>query len=304
MYDKSDKEFTESKVGSQVLTESQGDVYFARMHSSLGDKEKVLPFVKQGKVLDVGAGGGELSEVLRLAGNEVWALDGSSEAIARISEDFPLVHTVPAFSHEVGSMFPEKTFDTIVCSSILHEVYSYGDPRNGEYSVMAVLDALWNFYHLLKPGGVLIIRDGVMPTGWMKDTMMSLKNDDAVEFLEMYREKAPFYSSTPGIRKVNFVESGPRIYNGSLASVMEFLFTLTWGWDAAIRETQELYGVFTEEEYCRNLEMLGFTVEHSEQYLQPGYSEHLDPVADIFDCAVGEKMSLPSSNMILTARRP
>lgn len=286
-----------------MLTKSQDDTYFARMRSSLGDKEGILPYVKPGNVLDVGAGGGELSEALRLAGNEVWALDGSDEAYARISENFPEVHAVRAFSHEVLNIFPKNSFDTIVCSSILHEIYSYGDPTNGPYSVNAVLDALESFYQLLKPGGVLIIRDGVMPTEWNKQVIVHLKTDDAVKFYEMYREEAPFYSETSGMRRVHLANVEKGFYRGTLASAMEFLYTLTWGWNSAPRETQELYGVFTEDSYGGYLADLGFNVEHSEQYLQPGYPQHLNGVADILDI-LGNSHTFPSSNMILIARRP
>lgn len=286
-----------------MLTKSQDDVYFARMAASLGDKESILQFVEPGKILDVGAGGGELSEVLRLAGNEVWALDGSSAAIARISANFPEIHTVEAFSYEVLDIFPENSFDTIVCSSILHEVYSYGDPSNGSYSVSAVLDALLAFYKLLKPGGILIIRDGVMPTDWNEQVTVHLKTSDSVKYFEMYKSQAPFYSDTPGLRTVSFEKVSRNLFKGNLASAMEFLYTLTWGWNSAPRETQELYGIFTENDYCAVLETTGFVVEHSEQYLQPGYPQHLNGVADILN-NFGNKHAMPSSNMIITARRP
>lgn len=286
-----------------MLATSHDDRYFARMSSSLGDKKRILDFVKPGKILDVGAGAGDLSEVLRLAGNDVYALDGSSEAIRRIQDKYPAVKAVTAYSYDVLELFEHHSFDTIICSSILHEIYSYGDPVNGTYSVDAALDALRSFFKLLKPGGKLVIRDGVMPTEWGREITMRLSTSDAVKYLEMYENKAPFYSERPGIRKVHFDKISENCFKGTLASAMEFLYTLTWGWGSAERETQELYGVFTEPEYCNVLENVGFTIEHAEQYLQEGYSEHLEGVTDIFD-SFGNKQILPSSNMILVARRP
>lgn len=287
-----------------MLTETQDEVYFARMRSALGDKSRIVDFVKPGTVLDVGAGGGELSEVIRQAGNEVFDLDGSSEAIKHIQEDFPKIHALLGLTENARELFSDETFDTIVCSSVLHEVYSYGNTNGNKMSLETVIETLNDFFKLLKPGGVLIIRDGVMPTQWDKDVIVRLKTQDAIDFLEMYREKAPFYSETRQIRKVSLSELSPGVYKGNLASAMEFLYTLTWGWNSAPRETQELYGIFTEEGYCRTLEMLGFEVEHSEQYLQSGYPEHLNPVADILDHTFGETLPLPSSNMIIAARRP
>lgn len=275
------------------------------MASSLGDKERLLEFVSPGKILDVGAGGGELAEELRLRGNEVYALDGSSEAIRRIEENFPKVRAVAGYTHELSSLFKPASFDTIICSSILHEVYSYGDPTNGKYSIRSVMDTLDSFFKLLKPGGVLLIRDGIMPTLWDEEVRMELKNSDSVKFLEMYQGAAPFYSPTADFRRVSFEEipETSNIYRGTLSSAMEFLFTLTWGWKSAERETQELYGIFTETGYRLALSVNGFDVEHSIQYLQPGYPQHLSGVADIFD-SFGNRKNLPSSNAIFVARRP
>jgi SAM-dependent methyltransferase len=288
-----------------MLTKSHDATYFARMAASLGDKERLLEFISPGKILDVGAGGGELAEALRLRGNEVHALDGSSEAIKRIEENFPEVHAVTGYTHELDSLFEPASFDTVICSSILHEVYSYGDPVNGTYSIHSVMDALVSFFKLLKPGGVLLIRDGIMPTLWEEEIRMELKNSDSVKFLEMYKEMAPFYSETPDFRRVSFEEisENSHSYRGTLASAMEFLFTLTWGWKSAERETQELYGVFTESGYRLALSVVGFDVEFSTQYLQSGYPLHLDGIADIFD-SFGNKKNLPSSNAIFVARRP
>lgn len=288
-----------------MLTKSHDAVYFARMAASLGDKERLLEFISQGKILDVGAGGGELAEELRLQGNEVYALDGSSEAIKRIEENFPKVHSVTGYTHELDSLFEPASFDTIICSSILHEVYSYGDPINGICSIRSVMDSLESFFKLLKPGGVLLIRDGIMPSNWDETVTVNLKTEDAANFLKMYKVMAPFYSDSTDFRRVslNEVSDGPNSYTGSYASAMEFLYTLTWGWKSSERETQELYGVFTESGYRLALSVVGFDVEHSTQYLQPGYPRHLEGIADIFD-SFGNKKNLPSSNAIFVARRP
>lgn len=286
-----------------MLAETQGDLYFNRMASSIGDKSRMLPFIREGAILDVGAGGGELSEFLRLHGNNVTALDGSIEAINRIQENYPEVETIQAFTYELESLIPDESFDTIVCCSILHEVYSYGDPTNGILSLDSLIESLQEFYKLLKPGGRLIIRDGVMPTEWDKTVTVRLKNQDAVRYLEMYKETAPFYSDESSMRKVSFKKLSEFEYSMNLASAMEFLYTLTWGWESSERETQELYGVFAENDYCEKLKEIGFSIQHSEQYLQPEYPEHLLPVSEILD-AEGNIMEFPSSNMIIVAEKP
>lgn len=286
-----------------MLTETQGELYFNRMASSIGDKQRIVSYINKGNILDVGAGGGELSEFLRISGNTVTALDGSSEAVKRIKNNFPKINTLEAYTYELESLIPDETYDTIICCSILHEVYSYGDPINGKLSMDSLDNSLKEFYKLLKPGGKLIIRDGVMPTEWSKKVIVRLKNKDAVKYLEMYKRKAPFYSETEGLRKSSFTKLSEFEYSMTLASAMELLYTLTWGWESAERETQELYGVLTETDYCRKLKEFGFTIEQSEQYLQAEYPEHLIPVSEILDTD-GTLLDFPSSNMIIVARKP
>lgn len=286
-----------------MLTETQDDLYFTRMKSSLGDKERLLPFINKGRVLDVGAGGGEFSEFLRLSGYDVVATDGSPEAVERIQLNFPNVPAAKVYSHHLPDVFAEQTFDSIVCSSILHEVYSYGGGKYARYDLDSVRSALFDFYKLLKPGGTLVIRDGVKPNDWQQQVIVHLKNDDSVRFLESYMKNAPFYSHQPDEDAIHFEKLSEHSYKMNYRSAMEFLYTLTWGWSSASREIQELYGVFTEKEYSEEISDKGFTVVHSEQYLQPGYPEHLNPVADISD-RMGRSIALPSSNMIIVARRP
>jgi SAM-dependent methyltransferase len=287
-----------------MITESQDERYFARMASSLGDKMRILDYLKRGDVLDIGAGSGELAETIRLAGNEVWALDGSSEAIRRIQDHYPLVNVVEAYSYEVLEAFKDQRFDTIVCSSVLHEVFSYGTIDHEPFSKKSVIEALEDFMLLLKPGGRLIIRDGVIPDNGSELFTVKLKSQDSVEFLEMYRKEAPFYGDrlSPVLVEISNTDN-PMEFEANGVSVMEFLYTLTWGWDSAIREVQEIYGFATESEYSALLENLGYEVEYSEQYLQAGYVDALFKVTDIFD-TLGNKRELPSSNMLLVARRP
>lgn len=281
-----------------MLTKSHDTRYFDRMASSLGDKRQILELVKSGRVLDVGAGGGDLSEVLRLAGNEVWAVDGSEAAIERMNERYPEVNTTHALVADLLDHYEVESFDSIVCSSILHEVFSYS-----ETPFASVVDAMIVFKKLLKPSGRLVIRDGVMPTDWLAPTQIRFKSDDVTDFLAMYEVDCPFYDvDGSGYQDVYLERVGVDLLAGTRASVMEFLYTYTWGWGSAEREVQELYGIMTEEQYVDLLGSFDFKVLSADQYLQPGYPENLKKVVDILDDE-GNQIEFPSSNMVIVAEK-
>src|SRR5690606_14556864 len=99
--------------------------YFERMAASLGDKARILPWVNGHRVLDVGAGGGELALAIAGLGAEVWALDPSPDSLARLRRTGRL-HVLEGLADEVATLVRDIRFDVIVCSAVLHEVYSYG----------------------------------------------------------------------------------------------------------------------------------------------------------------------------------
>lgn len=291
-----------------MIENSQDNRYFDRMAHSLGDKSRVLEYLRNGNTLDVGAGGGELSEAIRTQGMPVWALDGSLNALRRIKETYPKVPVVKAFAEDVGELFDHNAFFNIVCCSILHEVFSYGDKNN------SLKAALQGFHKTLVPHGRLIIRDGVMPDNWNEIARIKFKTDDGQKFLEYYKNNSPFYvndSETKNnnasqsfnlFQKVHFDDVDENVIEGNMASIMEFLYTYTWDWGSAERETQELYGVLTESMYKELLNECGFNVVESYQYLQEGYVNYLSDLVEIFDDE-GSPVSFPSSNMLIVAEK-
>lgn len=280
-----------------MLAETQDKRYFDRMASSLNDKKRVLDYVKQGRVLDVGAGGGELSNVLQKFGNSVWAIDGSEASIHRINERFPDVNTLTCYVSELADHFEEGFFDTIICSSILHEVFSYAE-GNMDDKFDAVEEAFGIFHNLLAPGGCLVIRDGIRPDDAEKVVRLRFETMDGVDFFDRYSVVSPFYLNGT----VHFDHDG-EYFVGSYASAMELLYTYTWGWDSFDRESQELYGIYTLSDYVDVLNRkFGFVVEDSYSYLQQGYVDNLAPLVEISDIA-GNVVNFPPSNMMIVASR-
>lgn len=289
-----------------MLTETQDDTYFERMASSIGDKARLLPLTEGTRVLDVGAGGGEFAEMERLRGAHVTALDGSRVAIGRIVEKFPHVDVLHADASTIHDRFGADEFDTVVCSALMHEVFSYGTPATGGYSLTAVDQVIDSISTVLKTDGVLLIRDGVMPHDWDRQVTIETvpgATSDVLAFFLWYAQQAPYFNTTGDQRTVHLtIGDDGRSLTGNLASAMEFLYTYTWGWAPSERETKELYGVFPLTDWWAVLTEHGFAVEFSEEYVQPGYVEYLSARARIVDES-GVEVPWPSTNMIVKARK-
>lgn len=91
-----------------MLENTHSQLYFSRMQSSLGDKTRMIDYLRAGTVMDFGAGGGDLSEYVRMHGYDVLAVDGSEKAIQRTRETYPHVKTMRAMSDEILDVFPDR----------------------------------------------------------------------------------------------------------------------------------------------------------------------------------------------------
>lgn len=287
-----------------MLAGTQNELYFERMARSLKDKVKMLPHVKPGKVLDVGAGGGELTLALIELGNDAIALDGSQEAISHIVDKG--VPAVCNFTHEVAQVFPSETFDTIVCSSILHEVFSYGDDTaDSAFTVHSLENSIKQFHEVLVTGGRLVIRDGIAPANRDEQIKILFKDPDGVRMANKYLNMIPFRADTlpAGMHEVGFiVDEIEQSLIGDAHSIMEFLYTYTWGEASYEREAQELYGVFTLDEYSAFLESHGFHITYAEEYLQEGYPQHLKNKVALYR-EDGSEAPFPMSNCLIVAEK-
>lgn len=234
--------------------------YFARMASALGDKARILPHVRPGHVIDAGAGGGELAGMLaQLPDVTVTALDLAEESLARLRDGGRFAVRQRELGSDTDALTAEPA-STIVFSAVLHEVFSYArDPWT------ALERALGQARATLAPGGVVIVRDGVMPD--RPGEPAELRGSDAA-LLDRYLALSP-YAET----RLELVRPG--VWSGTRHAVSEALCTLTWGADSLPREALERFQLATLDGYAELLERAGLRVIHREATTQPGYREHL-----------------------------
>ena len=245
--------------------------YFDRMGSSLGDKARmVLPHLRGPRVLDVGAGGGELTAAIAGAGFRTSALDAAPDAIDRLTALGVLHEVRRGYAEQVPQLFDEP-FDTIVVSALMHEVYSYGtsptaaSPQLG-YDAVAL--TLTRFGESLRDRGRLIIRDGVMPERPREPAAVDGLSAEDIEALQDYLRRSPH----PMLRALHL--RGQSL-TGTRHAIAEFLFTLTWGIETFPREALERYQLFTLAGYSDHAGDRGFDLVHSETVTQRGYVDAL-----------------------------
>lgn len=239
-------------------------VYAAGMDASLGVKILDLcPHIVPGLIVDKGCGTGSLlihlSELFPTS--QIVGMDLSRELL-RLAEShhYPHQNVSIVKGNIIPRHFAAGTVSTVLFSSVIHEVYSY----NG-YDRGTVRRALASSREELRPGGRLIIRDGVRPP--RPESRVWLFCD--VETEERFRRFAHDFkgkSRTPGVRFEERPFDGRLAFRLSLHEANEFLSKKDYLANWAI-EVNEEFGVFTLEEWREELESLGFRIVEARGYV-------------------------------------
>lgn len=239
--------------------------YMEQMNKNIDDKLRIMDWITGDRVLDAGCGGGEFLLRLHQSGYDAYGLDFSLLSYKELYKK----GLNKWFIH--GDILNMKTYlegmniDTIVFSSVLHEVYSY----NG-FDIQKVIETLKNAYDALPVGGRIIIRDGIKTRDGHKKVLIRFKDVNDVLFLTEYCKRFEG-------RKVTFESVDKLTYKMELNDAMEFLYTYTWGWESFDREVQEQFGIATPNEYVNfvKFNLPKAKVLHKENYLQHGYVDYL-----------------------------
>ncbi len=265
------------------------DTYFARMAAGLGDKARILDHLLPGSVLDLGAGDGRFVARLRDAGWDAVGLDASASAVRRSGG---LVRQ--GLIQDADALFAPGGFDNVVLPSVLHEVWSYspgstsrdaatGDAAGGSGDASgdsAARDgardrAVATASGMLRPGGRLIVRDGVGPDDPDTECRVRFLTEGARAFFDEWLAMPPW-----GDGRASGIAWSDGMVVGDARWTTEFLLTNVWGADSLPREGLEFYTVAgTPADAAARLSRVSRrAVLHTETVTQPGYVEHWTPL--------------------------
>lgn len=270
--------------------------YAAGMDASLEPKLKdILPHVRPGKIVDKGCGTGALLvELSKLhPTSQIVGMDLSREFV-RVADGlhYPNQNVSIVRANIVHRHFPPGSVNTILFSSVMHEVYSYSG-----YNRDVVRLALSNSRDELELGGVVIIRDGVKPPE--RKVWMRLDGEAEGRFRRFVKE-----FKGQGIRyeerellHVNWFLLGMHEANEFL-SKKDYLAN----WDAEVKEE---FGVFTLEEWKKELTQAGYRVRVAKSYLNPWIEKNrYEGKAWLYadkGAQHGEELPFPDTTMLITA---
>lgn len=277
------------------------DKYLATMNDTENStKNSIIDYAVGDTIVDVGSGGGVLLELLEKTypQKNIIGTDISTNVIEELErKKADGNHNWELYKHNfVNDAFTQKTPDTIIFSSILHEIYSYTETDFGKFNSMSVRKALKHAYESLSEGGRIIIRDGIMTEG--RDTLsVTFKTEDGFHFFEAFRKDFKGVGAYPRNDLAYTLKDGMHTVTGDANFMREFLYTYTWGKESYSHEVQEQFGYWTIREFIEFFKSLGATVICAKEFLEEGYVTHLSPLVDLN----GSKF--PNSNCIIVVEK-
>ena len=277
--------------------------YLNTMNSSLKNKAPILEYMVGKNILDVGPGGGALRDLIEQKDENlnVYGIDISSNVIDALTKkklkENKKWNLVKGDALNLDNYFKKGGLDTIIYSSIIHELYSY-IPYNGKkFNIDTIKQALKSSYGVLPKGGRIIIRDGIKTEPENQYRIIEFKDISDIEILNRYCKDFKG-------RKISYEKIDENKVKMLVNDAMEFLYTYTWGEDSYPLEVQEQFGYLTPTEYIKlikdNLDHCKILVCNA--FLQEGYESNLLNKISFYD----ENMNiskLPNSTCIIVIEK-
>lgn len=280
------------------------DSYLSQMNETADYKAVILDYVTGSKVLDIGPGGGVLLDLIEQRMPEVTpvGIDISSNVIEALQQrkarEGHRWEVLQGDALNLKDFVETGSVDTVIFSSILHELYSYV-PLNGvKFNHDTVAAALTSAFEVLAEGGVIIIRDGIMTEPVSQQRRIRFLEQDGLLWLKRYAQDFAG-------RKIRYEVLDEQEVLMPVNDAMEFLYTYTWGEEAYVHEVQEQFGYFTPGQYADFIKRtLGeqAKIEVFRHYLQEGYTEALAGRVMVTN-ERGQEVALPDSTCFIVIRK-
>ncbi|MBM7588347.1 ubiquinone/menaquinone biosynthesis C-methylase UbiE [Bacillus pakistanensis] len=280
------------------------EIYLENMNSAADDKRVILDWLIGDNILDIGPGGGVMLNMIEeeTGGKNVIGIDISENVIESLNKKKQAENkswkVVKGDALNLSETFPPNSLDTIIFSSIIHELYSY-IPFNGKrFNHDVIAEALKSAFSVLKPGGRMIIRDGIMTENKGLNRIIRFRNEEGIHFLKQYK------NDFKG-REIKFEVISSNTVKMPINDAMEALYTYTWGEESYVHEVNEQFGYFTPNEYKSYiLNTLGdhVSIIEARNYLQEGYTNNLKDKLEFLD-ENGKNVPLPDSTFFIVIEK-
>lgn len=310
MSDSSQTHYAKQDRGSRAAYEA----YFAGMDSSVQQKIALTTahFPARGRVADMGSGSGRGTfDLARLyEGLELIGVDINPAAVAYADEQYKspnLRYTVGDISEMI---FPENSLDGILDSSVLHHVTSFNDFDVGR--VFATFD---NQVAQLKTGGVIIIRDFVIPHG-AEDVYLDLPESDGANggevedlstaalfelFARSWRSSANRDAPVPFVR-LESARTGFARYRVRLRAAAEFVLRKDYraDWET---ELLEEYTYLSQSEFEAEFRARGLRIVASMPIWNPWIVENRFENRFYLSDLNGNQLPFPPTNYLIVGEK-
>lgn len=224
------------------------------------------------KVVDMGCDDGAMTYAMAAISPKVkfTGLDKSRRQITKAREKYSLHNLEFVIGDVISDILPIESFDAVINSYVLHEVYS-----GSRYNERIVSDTLKKHFGLLKKGGTMFIRDFARPppgefiliempdTDGDGETVSTMSEPD---LLSWYSEHAR-PRQDPGCRGFFLEELPPRFPRTRL-----FRLPYRWAYEFLMRKDNRAhwelglaqeYTFYTPRDFNKELRALGARVQYS-----------------------------------------
>lgn len=278
--------------------------YLNTMNASMQFKAIILDYIVGNNVLDVGPGGGGLLNMIedRNPSLNVFGIDISQNVIDELNKKKKIENrkwkVVKGDALNLKDYFNNGQIDTIIYSSIIHELFSYIETDNRKFNHETIRKALLSAYEVLPQGGRIIIRDGIMTEPKEQYRIIEFKNLEDLNILDRYCRDFKG-------REISYTKISDNKVKMLVNDAMEFLYTYTWGENSYPLEIQEQFGYFTPSEYIdfiNNIFNNKCKIITCNHFLQDGYAENLLPKISIYD-EKNQIINLPDSTCLIVIEK-
>lgn len=244
--------------------------YSQRMNQTAASKFDVIkPYLeKDQKLLDFGSGvTPDFIKNVEEQGVAYHAYDISPNVNAQL-EDLGVKH--------LTSLSDDWTdaFDIVYLSSVFHELMSY-------LSRSARMTTLKDIHRVLKPGGLLIIRDWSCPENHLTDALQAT-SEKATRIIDTWLDALTTNGvlNKPIVKQTN-LHSEAHYYVGQPKDLYELMFHVVWGLPSLEREARETYHIDRKLIDKWLITPFGYDLQHYHEETDVSYLQHLWDYFDI-----------------------